>query len=150
MEKPTMTRREAIMALGTGLAASGLSAPARAAGAGSLEAATEALRRALEEGDGRVLQAVLHERMSYSHSDGRVWSKAVLLDAVAGKQRYLSVRTSAQTVEIVGTTGIVRHIYDVVNNDEKKTAGHLQVLMCWVEQAQGWQLLARGATTIAA
>lgn len=150
MEKTTMTRREAIMALGTGMVASGLSAPAQAADVGALEGATEALRRALEEGDGKVLQALLHERMSYSHSDGRVWTKAVLLDAIAGKQRYLSVRTSAQTVAIVGTTGIVRHIYDVVNNDGKKTASHLQVLMCWVQEAQGWQLLARGATTIAA
>lgn len=138
------------MALGTGLAAAAVSTPALAAGAASLEVATEALRRALQEGDGKTLQALLHERMSYSHSDGRVWTKAVLLDAIAGKQRYLSVRTSAQTVEVVGTTGIVRHIYDVVNNDEKKTAGHLQVLMCWVDEGAGWQLLARGATTVAA
>lgn len=153
MNKQTITRREALVALGTGIATVGASTPAVAATAAdtaSLEAASEALRQALEQGDGPVLQTLLHERMTYSHSDGRVWTKAVLLEAIAGKQRYLSVRTSAQTVEVAGSTGIVRHTYDVVNNDEKKSTGHLKVLLCWVSQGQGWQMLARSATTVPA
>ena len=107
--------------------------------------------RALEEGDGKLLHAILHDHMTYSHSDGRVWTKEVLLAAVAGKKRYLSVATADQSVDVVGDVGIVRHTYDVVNNDEKKTPGHLKVLLCWTRQGtQGWQLLARSGTTIPA
>ncbi len=150
MDKSGITRREALVALGTGIAAAGMSSPAAAADNSALEAASEALRRALQEGDGKVLTALLHDHMTYSHSDGRVWTKEVLLSTVAGKQRYLSVATSEQTVDVVGEVGIVRHIYDVVNNDEKKNRSHLKVLLCWVRQGQGWQLLARSGTTIPA
>ncbi|MFJ3055210.1 nuclear transport factor 2 family protein [Herbaspirillum sp. NPDC087042] len=150
MDKSGITRREALVALGTGIAAAGMSSSASAADNSSLEAASEALRRALQEGDGKVLTALLHDHMTYSHSDGRVWTKEVLLSTVAGKQRYLSVATSEQTVDVVGEVGIVRHIYDVVNNDEKKSRSHLKVLLCWVRQGQGWQLLARSGTGIPA
>lgn len=151
MDKQGITRREVLMAIGTGMAAVGISTPAQAADTASLEAASEALRRALEEGDGKVLHAILHDHMTYSHSDGRVWTKEVLLAAVAGKKRYLSVATADQSVDVVGDVGIVRHTYDVVNNDEKKTPGHLKVLLCWTRQGtQGWQLLARSGTTIPA
>ena len=148
MDKNGITRRVALVALGTGMAAAGMSSPALAADDSSLEAASEALRRALQEGDGKVLTALLHDHMTYSHSDGRVWNKEVLLSTVAGKQRYLSVATSEQSVDVVGEVGIVRHIYDVVNNDEKKSRSHLKVLLCWVRAGQGWQLLARSGTTI--
>ncbi|EJL81576.1 hypothetical protein PMI16_04647 [Herbaspirillum sp. CF444] len=150
MEKINITRREAIVALGTGIASAGLATQAAAAETGSLEAAVEALRRALEDGDGAVLKNILHDHLTYSHSDGRVWSKEVLLGNIAGKKRYLSIATSEQTVDVLGQTGIVRHTYDVVNNDDKKSASHIKVLMCWTRPDNAWQLLARSGTTASA
>lgn len=146
MEKNKITRREAIVALSTGIAIAGLATPAGAAEAGSLDAAVEALRRALQDGDGPILKDILHEHLTYSHSDGRVWSKEVLLGNIAGKKRYLSIATSEQTVDVLGQVGIVRHTYDVVNNDEKKSTSHIKVLMCWTRSDNAWQLLARSGT----
>lgn len=137
------------MALGTGIAAAGLAGPASAAesvGAASLEVATEALRKALEDGDGKVLTAILHDHLTYSHSDGRVWTKDVLMGNVAGKKRYLTIATSEQTVDVQGDVGIVRHTYDVVNNDDKKSTSHIKVLLCWTLADRSWKLLARSGT----
>lgn len=146
MEKSGITRREVLVALGTGIAAAGLAGQATAAETASLEAVVEALRKALEDGDGKVLAAILHDRLTYSHSDGRVWSKEVLLDNIAGKKRYLSIATSEQTVDVQGDIGIVRHTYDVVNNNEQKSSSHIKVLLCWTLADKSWKLLARSGT----
>ena len=148
-ENTDIRRRGALLGLGAGVVAVGLSSPVyaatRAGDAASLEAAVEALRSALVNGDGDVLKKILDEKMTYSHSDGRVWTKDVLLENIAGKKRYLSIATSNQTMYISGSTGIVRHTYDVVNNDAKTSTSHIQVLLCWTNTKHGWQLLARGS-----
>lgn len=51
----------------------------------ALEDAVEALRRALVDGDGEALNRMLHERLTYSHSNGRVWTKEELLQNLSGK-----------------------------------------------------------------
>jgi hypothetical protein len=116
----------------------------------ALKEAVEALRRGLVDGDGEVLNRMLHERLTYSHSNGRVWTKEELLQNVGGKQRYLSISLSEQTVDLVGSTGIVRHTYDVVNNlgEGKTNSSHLGVLLCWVRAREHWKLLARSSTTL--
>ncbi|WP_347554154.1 nuclear transport factor 2 family protein [Robbsia sp. KACC 23696] len=153
-EEKQAGRRSALVGLGAGIVAAGLSPQAFAAShrddTASLEAATEALRSALVNGDGDVLKKILNEKMTYSHSDGRVWTKPVLLENIAGKKRYLSIATSEQTVYISGPTGIVRHTYDVVNNDAKTSTSHIKVLLCWTMTKSGWQLMARGSTTVPA
>jgi hypothetical protein len=150
MKKISFTRRNAIVALGAGLATAtstaGFAASAVSTESGSLEASVEALRRALEEGDGAALNELLHEHLTYSHSDARVWSKEVLLSNVAGKKRYLSIVNSEQSVDLQGPTGIVRNTCDVANNDEKKSRSHIKVLMCWIRTDKSWQLLARSGT----
>lgn len=119
---------------------------------GALENAVERLRQALVEGNGEVLKEVLHARLTYSHSNGAVWSKDELLQNISGKQRYLSISLSQQTVDVVGPVGIVRHIYDVVNNpgDGKTSSSHISVLLCWVKPTEDWQLLARSSNPIPA
>ena len=150
MKQDGISRREVLMALGTGMVAAGLSANAAAADSPALEASVELLRKALESGDGKVLEEILHDHLTYSHSDGRVWSKQVLLSNIAGKQRYLSIVISAQTVDVLGQVAIVRHTYDVVNNDDKKSTSHIKVLMCWTSTGQAWQLLARSGSNATA
>ena len=116
----------------------------------ALEEAVEALRRALVDGDGEALDRMLHERLTYSHSNGRVWTKEELLRNLGGKKRYLSISLSEQTVEVVGSAGIVRHTYDVVNNsgEGKTNSSHIGVLLCWVKAGENWELVARSSTTL--
>jgi hypothetical protein len=151
IENTDSSRRGALLGLGAGIVAMGLSSTAIAAShtndMASLEAAVESLRSALVNGDGDVLKKILNDQMTYSHSDGRVWTKDVLLENIAGKKRYLSIATSNQTMYISGATGIVRHTYDVVNNDAKTSTSHIQALLCWTKTKQQWQLLARGSGT---
>lgn len=155
-ENLKMSRRNALVALGASAAAMGFASQAVAQTAAgdtaSLESAVEALRRALVDGDGDVLQRIVDDKMTYSHSDGRVWTKHDLLDNIAGKKRYLSIRTSAQSIYIVGHTGIVRHTYDVLNNgsDGKTSTSHISVLLCWVKAGKQWKLLARAGTNLPA
>jgi Domain of unknown function (DUF4440) len=152
-----LNRRDVLVAAGAGVVALGvmsktIAAHAESNPASDLERSVEALRRALVDGDGDALTKLVHDQMTYSHSDGRVWTKHDLLQNIAGKKRYLSIAVSNQTVEIVKPTGIVRHTYDVVNNlgDGKTGSSHIAVLMCWVRSDNGWQLLARSGTTLPA
>lgn len=116
----------------------------------TLEGAVETLRRALVEGDANTLSRLLHERLTYSHSNGRIWTKHELLENLGGKRRYLSISQSEQTVDVVDGVGVVRHVYDVVNNlgDGSTSSGHLAVLQCWMRGEESWQLLARSGTTL--
>jgi hypothetical protein len=154
---PSSNRRGVLIAAGAGVIAANFILKARAAGAdttdvSSLEGSVEVLRRALVDGDGAVLSKVVDEQLTYSHSDGRVWSKRDLLENIAGKKRYLSIDVSQQTVHVVGQTGVVRHTYDVVNNlaDGKTSSSHVAVLLCWIKSGQDWRLLARSGTTLSA
>lgn len=118
----------------------------------TLEGAVETLRRALVAGDANTLSRLLHERLTYSHSNGRIWTKHELLENLGGNRRYLSISQSEQTIDVVGGVGVVRHVYDVVNNlgDGNTSSGHLAVLQCWMKVEASWQLLARSGTTLPA
>lgn len=112
----------------------------------ALETATEALRVAPAEGDGAALNKLLHDRATYSHSDGRVLTRQVTLDSIAGKKRYASVKMSEQTKRRRNGR-IVRLASDVVTNaaDGKTVPSHIKVLLCWVKSGEDWKLLgARG------
>ena len=94
------------------------------------------------------MNKLLHDRATYLHSDGRVWTKQVTLDSLVGKKRYASVKTSEQTVDVIGTVRIVRLTSDVVTNaaDGKTVLSRIKVLLCWVKSAEEWKLLARAAS----
>jgi len=155
-QKWNVNRRGALVALGAGIASVGFASEALAqtttGDSAALENAVEALRKALVDGDGDMLKRIVDDKMTYSHSDGRVWTKHDLLENIAGKKRYLSINTSAQSIYIVGHTGIVRHTYDVLNNgsDGKTSTSHISVLLCWVKTGKQWKLLARAGTNLPA
>jgi len=133
-----------------------LSSPLQAAEASGdatgVAKAVETLRAAMVAGDGKVLTALLHDRLTYSHSDGHQQTKAQVLDELAGKKSFASLALSEQTVDVVGTVGIVRHVFDSVNNlpEGKTSSAHIRVLQVWVKAGKGWKLLARASTPIKA
>lgn len=150
------SRRTLMAALGAAFVvpALGISAEAaEAAGDTAVVAKTvEAMRAAMVSGDGKVLKAVLHDRLTYSHSDGHQQTKAQVLDELAGKTAFASLALSDQTIDIVGNVAVVRHVFDSVNNlpEGKTSTAHIRVLQVWVKAGKGWKLLARASTPIKA
>jgi hypothetical protein len=147
------TRRLALAALGAGIAASTMAADAIAAPAdtASLEKAVEELRAAMVSGDSKVLNGLLQDHLSYSHSDGKtLWNKAQFMDNYAGKHAFVSIAQSNYTYDVVGNVGVVRFVFDgVANNPDGTTSkSHINVLAVWVRSRRGWQLLARASTII--
>ncbi len=152
--KSEMSRRSVMAVVGAGVVTAGLggvamAAPAAADKAG-LEKAVEALRVAMVAGDGKALTELLHENLTYSHSDGRVQTKAMVLADLAGKKAFASLALSELTFDVVENVGISRHIFDSVNNlaEGKTSTAHIKVLQSWVKVGGGWKLLARASTSI--
>jgi ketosteroid isomerase-like protein len=153
-EKVTMSRRATLSAAMTGLALAALDPSAAQAGPAedkaSLEKAVEAMRQAMLAGDDKALNAVLHDDLSYSHSDGRLQNKAQVLADFSGKKPMSSIELSEQTVTIVSNVGVVRHVFDAVNQLPDGTASnaHIKVLQTWIKDGEAWRLLARASTPV--
>lgn len=150
------SRRTMLAAMGAFAVMPGLASPLQAAEAtgsvASLAKTVESLRAAMVAGDGKVLKAVLHDHLTYSHSDGHQQTKAQVLDELAGKNSFASLALSDQTIDVVGDVGIVRHVFDSVNNlpEGKTSSAHIKVLQVWVKGGKGWKLLARASTPLKA
>ena len=116
----------------------------------SLERASEALRIAMVEGDGELLNSVLHDRVIYMHSSGRSQTKADLLEQMAGKHFFASLEYTDQIVEVVDYTGIVTVTVDQVKNlaEGKTRASRIKVMYSWVYSEGNWKLLGRTSAII--
>ena len=108
------------------------------------------LDEALVKKDTATLNKLLHQNLSYGHSNGWVQSKKeVVNDLLNGKLSYNQIESnqlsSAQTgdVTIVRTTTSV--IY-VLNGKEGELKMH--VLQVWVRNGSEWQLLSRQSTKV--
>lgn len=151
---PGLTRRTALTALGaTGavtMASAAIGAPAANTRLTGLERASEALRLAMVAGDGRTLDALLHDRLVYMHSSGHSQSKADLMRDLAGKQFFAGLTYAAQSFDVVGDTGIVRLTVDQVKNvaGGKTRASRIEVLHTWVRTGGTWRLLGRVSALI--
>jgi ketosteroid isomerase-like protein len=120
-------------------------AHAETAEAVAVEQAVEAMRKATIAVDTAVLGRLFSDGLSYGHSDGRVQSKAVVIDGlVTKKSAFPSITLTNQTVSIVGDDAIVRHHFDGDTLAGGKP-GHvsLQVLQVWQKHGGAWTLIAR-------
>ncbi len=113
-------------------------------------AAMDAWKQATMNRDGAALQKLLHEDLTYSHSDGRTETKAdVLKVATAGKTIVEGIDFGETTVRVYGTTALVKGVVDFRNNaGGNKTTAHLNVLHVWLKGPGGWQLVARQSTRL--
>lgn len=149
-----MSRRSAMVAVGAGMAVAGLGGAAAAATSAadkaSLDKAVEALRAAMVAGDGKALNELLQDSLTYSHSDGRVQTKAQVLEELSGKKAFASIDLSELSSYVVENVGIARHVFDAVNNlaDGKTSTAHIKVLQTWIKAGDGWKLVARGSTPL--
>ena len=103
--------------------------------------------KALEDSDIKILSALASPRLTYGHSSGKVENKDQFLATFkSGATDFVKINTKEQTVDVVGTTAIVRHLFDADTNDNNKP-GHvtLKVMTVWQKQGSKWILLARQA-----
>jgi ketosteroid isomerase-like protein len=140
-------RRAALAAIGAGLIATSLHAAEPSADVAS---AVEALRVAMIAGDEAKLNAMTDDHLSYGHSHGLVQTKPVFVKYLVGPKapgKFLSIKLSDQTVDVVGDVALVRHVFDGQNElpDGKITTAHILVLQVWKNEAGVWKLLARQA-----
>ncbi len=112
-------------------------------------AAMEAYKQAMIRNDAAVLEKLLGSDLSYVHSGGQVETKADVLKAVtSGKNVITRMEFTNPSTRLYGNTALVRCRTDLWHSDTNIV--HMDVLHAWIKNPQGWQLVARQATRLAA
>jgi ketosteroid isomerase-like protein len=114
----------------------------------------QAVKKAIEEfkaaylnKDKAKLEAMSLPQLSYSHSDARLEDKAKFVEGVMGRKATVkSLEYPDMTVQVVGDTAIVRHLWVSQSELEGKvTDTKIGVMQVWKKQDGGWKLLARAS-----
>ncbi len=115
--------------------------------AGQVEATVSKFVKAMEDSDLKTLSALASAKLTYGHSSGKIENKAQFLETFkTGASDFVEIRISGQTVDLSGTTAIVRHLFDADTNDNNKPGKvTLKVMTVWQKQGNNWLLLARQA-----
>jgi hypothetical protein len=149
----TIERRELMLAgaataLGLAAGLTTLPAAAQSAEEQAVGRAVQALTKGMLEVDRAQLAAITAEGLSYGHSAGRIENKAQFIDNImARNSMFRRIELSDQTISIVGTDAIVRHLFvgETVNPAGQVSPVRIGVLQVWVKQGSDWKLLARQA-----
>ena len=144
-----MTRRDLAATAALALAASTLIRPALAAAAdeAAVKKGVDEFRIAVIKQDKAKIDALTAPQLSYSHSDAKLQNKAEFIDGVMTRQGTLkSLEWPEMTVQIVGASAIVRHLWVSQSElDGKVTDTKIGVIQVWQKQGAGWKLLARAS-----
>jgi ketosteroid isomerase-like protein len=144
-----LTRRNLAAAGALALAAPTLirSAEAQSADEATVKKAVDELRSAVVKQDKTKLDSLSAMQLSYSHSDARLQNKAEFIDGVmTRKANVKSLEWPEMTVQVVGSNGIVRHLWVSESElDGKVTNTKIGVMQVWQKQNAGWKLLARAS-----
>ena len=123
------------------------SAHAQSGDEATVKKAVEELRMAWLKQDKAKIESLTAEQLSYSHSDARLQNKAEFIDGVMTRKATVkSLEWPELTVQIVGNTGVVRHLWVSESELEGKvTNNKIGIIQIWQKQDGGWKLLARAA-----
>lgn len=123
------------------------SARADAADEAAVKKTAEEFRTAWLKQDKAKLDALTLPQLSYSHSDARLEDKKQFIDAVmARKATFKSLEWPDLTVQVVGNTAIVRHLWVSESELEGKvTNTKIGAMQVWQKQDGAWKLLARSS-----
>jgi ketosteroid isomerase-like protein len=113
----------------------------------AVNAAVEALTKAMLQADRGALERLVADQLSYGHSSGLLESKAQFVDVVANRKTvYKAITLSEPSTVMAGDNAIVRHIFSNTTETGGKTASiSVGILQVWQKQAGNWKLLARQA-----
>jgi len=101
--------------------------------------------------DALLLDRVLHESLSYSHSNGHVDSKAELIEKlVSGRVKYVSIDLDNPEQRLRGEAAIVTAParMEVVADGEAHRLASIYTAVYWFEDGR-WQLAAYHSSTVA-
>ena len=113
----------------------------------AVKKAVEELKAAWLKQDKATLEAMTLPQLSYSHSDARLEDKAKFIEGVMGRKATVkSLEFPEMTVQVVGDTAIVRHLWvSQTELEGKVTDTKIGVMQVWQKQGGGWKLLARAS-----
>ena len=113
----------------------------------AVQDAVKQLTAAMISGERNELEAVASEHLSYGHSGGHVEGKAEFVEKIAsGKSDFVTIDITEQTIDIIGKTAVVRHMFNATTNDGGKPGTvKLKVLLIFQKENGAWKLLARQA-----
>ena len=113
----------------------------------AVQDAVKQLVAAMISGEIADLEAVASNHLSYGHSGGHVEGKAEFVEKIAsGKSDFVTIDISEQTIDIIGKTAVVRHMFNATTNDGGKPGTvKLKVLLIFQKENGAWKLLARQA-----
>jgi len=115
-----------------------------------LRAAVAKLDKALIEKDTAILKQLLHDNVTYGHSNGWVETKAdVLKDLTSGKLVYHTIKPDSSTwkTEVNWASRRSKTRVEVSLNGNRMDL-NLHVLEVWLKTNKGWQLIARQSTKV--
>lgn len=101
--------------------------------------------------DGKAIQGLVSDKLSYGHSDAKIEDKATMIqNAVENKITYRNVEMLSPTVVMESNTAVVRYVLNGVQTDSTGKEGPLTlaVLQVWMKEKKEWKLLARQAVKI--
>ena len=145
-----LSRRDLAVAAGVfalGGAVFARSALANTEDEAAVKKAVEELKTAYLKQDKAKLEAMTLPQLSYSHSDARIEDKAKFIEGVMGRKATVkSLEFPDMTVQVVGNTAIVRHLWvSQTELDGKVTDTKIGVMQVWQKQDGDWKLLARSS-----
>ena len=111
-----------------------------------LKNAMQQLDKALLQKDETVLKSVLHDDLSFGHSNGWIQTRAdILNDFANGKLTYNKFENNSSGIVIISkkyaTVKTNTNAEGVVNGTAFKLTLH--IMQFWLKTKKGWQLIAR-------
>ena len=111
-----------------------------------LKNAMQQLDKALLQKDETVLKSVLHDDLSFGHSNGWIQSKNdILSDFASGKLTYNKFENNSSAIVKISkgyaTVKTNTNAEGVVNGTAFKLTLH--IMQFWIKTKKGWQLIAR-------
>ena len=111
-----------------------------------LKTAMQQLDKALLQKDETVLRSVLHDDLSFGHSNGWIQSKSdILNDFTSGKLTYNKIENNSSAIVKIGkqyaTVKTNTNAEGTVNGTAFKLTLH--IMQFWIKTKKGWQLVAR-------
>jgi len=106
--------------------------------------------KALESRDSVALRWLLHEKVSYGHSNGWIENKKeVIADLFNGKLVYKKIAATKPEVTSAGNVVAARSIADIdAALDGKMMSFKLKVLQIWTLEDGHWTLFARQSVSV--
>lgn len=112
--------------------------------------AVEKLRLAMISGIKEDLESIVHDSLSYGHSNGTIEGKYEFVEKiVSGKSDFVSIELNSQTISVQKDIAIVRHnLVANINDGGKPAEVKLKILLVFTKTGKDWKLIARQAVKL--